>query len=119
MGNIEQVKESTKILKLPALCENIEQLVKDAESEELTYSEFLSRVLINEVQYRTNRAKARRIREAGFPYFKKLEDFDLTFQTSITERQLKQLGELTWIEQMYNVMFFGPPGVGYVNHIDM
>ena len=97
---------------LPALFEDVERLIKQAESEEVTYSDFLNQVLINEVQYRIKRAQTRRIKEARLPYVKKLEDFDLSFQTGITERQLKQLAELTWVEQMYNLMFFGPPGVG-------
>jgi len=112
MGITESIKQSAKTLNLSGLSMNVEQLIKKAESEELSYSDFLNQTLINEIQYRTDRAKSKRIKEAGLPYVKTLEEFDLTFQKSITARQLKQLGELTWIEQMYNLMFFGPPGVG-------
>lgn len=112
MSHLELIKQSAKTLNLTGLHTEAELLIKKAESEEPTYSDFLNRILIHEIQFRTDRAKARRIKEAGFPYVKRLEDFDTSFQTSISERQLKQLSEFTWIEQMYNLMFFGPPGVG-------
>ena len=112
MGNIEQIKHSAQTLNLTGLKSNTEQLIKNAEEKDSTYAEFLSHVLISELQFRMERAKNKRIKESGFPYVRKLEDFDLSFQKSLTERQLKQLSELNWIEQMYNLMFFGPPGVG-------
>ena len=112
MQTIETMKESAKILNLSSLGQYAESLIKQAEEKEMTYIEFLHTVLIKEIQSRAERAKTRRIKEAGFPYIKTLEDFDLSFQTSITERQIKQLSEFTWIEQMYNLMLFGPPGVG-------
>lgn len=112
MGNIEQIKHSAQTLNLTGLKTNAEQLIKNAEEKDSTYAEFLSHVLISELQFRMERAKNKRIKEAGFPYVRKLDEFDLSFQKSLTERQLKQLSELNWIEQMYNLMFFGPPGVG-------
>ncbi|HCR82445.1 MAG TPA: ATP-binding protein [Lachnospiraceae bacterium] len=112
MGKLEQIKQSAKTLNLGGLAMNAEHFVTKAEKENMTTSEFLDMVLIGELQHRTQRARERRIKEAGFPYVKRLDDFDLSFQTSITERQLRQLAELNWIEQMYNLMFFGPPGVG-------
>ena len=112
MGTLDLIKQSAKTLKLFSLSTEIEPLIKKAESENPTYLDFLNQTLIREVQYRTDRARNKRIKEAGLPYIKTLEEFDLAFQSSITERQLKQLAELTWIEQMYNLMFFGPPGVG-------
>ena len=112
MKTMELIRQSAKTLKLYGLSADIETLIKKAESENPTYCDFLNQTLIKEIQYRTDRAKSKRIKEAGLPYIRTLGEFDLAFQTSITERQLKQLAELTWVEQMYNLMFFGPPGVG-------
>ena len=52
------------------------------------------------------------MRWANFPYMKTLELFDLSDQTSLNERQLNQLKELNWLEQQYNLILLGPPGVG-------
>ncbi len=72
----------------------------------------MNEVLGSEIHYRQNKARERRIKEAGFPYKKYLKDFDLTFCQSITRRQLNQLSELTWIDGIYNLILSGPPGVG-------
>lgn len=40
------------------------------------------------------------------------DDFDLSAQESLSKKQLNQLRELLWLEQAYNLIFLGPPGVG-------
>lgn len=49
---------------------------------------------------------------ATFPYHKTLEEFSLHEQKSLSKKQFKQLKELLWIEQLYNLILLGPPGVG-------
>ncbi|GCL74940.1 hypothetical protein PN4B1_49350 [Paenibacillus naphthalenovorans] len=41
-----------------------------------------------------------------------MEEFRLEEQQSLSKRQLSQLRELLWLEQNYNLIFLGPPGVG-------
>jgi DNA replication protein DnaC len=48
----------------------------------------------------------------AFPEYKPLDDFDLSEQQSLSKKQLKQLQELIWLEQAYNLILLGPPGVG-------
>lgn len=43
---------------------------------------------------------------------KTIDDFDLSFQKSISKTQINQLLEMDWIDRMYNLIFLGPPGVG-------
>src|SRR5690606_33878013 len=33
-------------------------------------------------------------------------------QQSLSQKQLNHLRELTWIEQLYNIILLGPPGIG-------
>ena len=49
---------------------------------------------------------------AKFPYQKALDEFQIDEQKSISSRQIKQLKELNWLEQQYNLILLGPPGVG-------
>lgn len=77
-----------------------------------THVEFLHSVLESEIKYRMDKASKNRIKEAGFPCKKTIESFDLGFQRAITKRQLKQLAELKWIEEMYNLVLLGPPETG-------
>ena len=72
----------------------------------------MQNVLESEIRYRQDKAKEKRIKEAGLPYPKYLKDFDLSFCQSVTKKQLNQLSELTWIDGLYNLILSGLPGVG-------
>lgn len=43
---------------------------------------------------------------------KSLDEFELKGQNVLTARQLSQLRELSWLEQHYNLILLGPPGIG-------
>jgi len=81
-------------------------------SEPMSNEEFLIRCLKEEIDFREERAKIRRIQQAQLPTFKSFEEFDVSFQKGITEWQLKQLSELAWIDGVYNLILMGPPGTG-------
>lgn len=112
MDRLDNLRSGASSLKLIYTKEHLEELLKKAESKNQTYQEFLQAVFDEELKNKLQKAKDKRIKEAGFPVLKRLEDFDVNFQTSINQRQLNQLGELTWIEQLYNLILLGPPGVG-------
>src|SRR5690625_6961748 len=49
---------------------------------------------------------------ATFPFRKTLDELDISEQQSMSKRQFNQLKVLLWIEQLYNLILLGPPGVG-------
>lgn len=112
MDKIRELKEYATTLSLHNTKTMLEELIHQAEKEELSYTSFIENVFKGEIKYRHGRALVKRIKEAGFPYQKYLRDFDLSFCTSITGKQFKQLSELTWIDGIYNLILSGPPGVG-------
>lgn len=112
MDKIKQLKELAATLSLHNTKNRLEELIHQAEQENLSYTAFLFNVLSGEIRYRHEKALQKRIKEAGFPYPKYLKDFDLSFCHSINRRQFEQLSELTWIDGIYNLILAGPPGVG-------
>lgn len=78
----------------------------------MSHLEFLEHLLGEEIRCRLDKARDRRSREACFPNEKGLEDFNISFCPSLTAKNMRQLGELKWVEQIYNLIFLGPPGVG-------
>lgn len=112
MDNLQEIKAYAATLSLVHTKNELEKLIHEAESKEISYTEFLRRILGGEIRHRQDKAKERRIKEAGFPYSKYLKDFDLNFCQSITRKQLNQLSELNWIDGIYNLILSGPPGVG-------
>ena len=112
MDKLKECKNYATSLSLISTRDNMEQLLKSAEQQEKSYLEFLHDILNNEIKHRQEKARKKRLKEAGFPFIKTLDEFDLDFCTSISAKQFKQLSELTWIEGLYNLIFAGPPGVG-------
>lgn len=112
MDKIEEIKGYASSLGLIHTRDELETIIHEAEKVQSSYVEFIQDVLDGEIKYRQNKAKEKRIKEAGFPYKKYLKDFDLNFCQSITRKQLNQLSELTWVDGIYNLILSGPPGVG-------
>ena len=112
MDKIQTLKTSARSLGLIHTRDALEEVIHTAETEQHSYLDFLTYVFDGEILYRQNKARDKRIKEAGFPYPKYLKDFDLTFCKAISKKQFKQLTELTWIDGLYNLILSGPPGVG-------
>lgn len=112
MDRLQDIRSYATSLGLVHTKNELEALIHEAENAEAGYAVFLCEVLGSEIRYRQDKARERRIKEAGFPYRKYLKDFDLSFCQSITKKQLNQLSELTWIDGIYNLILSGPPGVG-------
>ncbi len=112
MNKLTDLKNQAKILSLYNTRDKLEELIHQAEQEEIGYTSFLENIFNGEIKYRHEKALTKRIKEAGFPYPKYLKDFDLVFCKSITRKQFQQLAELNWIDGIYNLILSGPPGVG-------
>lgn len=91
-----------------ALNEIIEKSIENA----LTCEKFLEEILLKEIQGREKRKLEKRLKQACFPEYKTLDQFNIEEQASISQRQFNQLKELSWLERGFNIIFLGPPGVG-------
>lgn len=112
MSTVLELKQSLRSLNLTEAAQLLEQKLMEAEQDQLTYREFLDRLLKYEISRREEKQLARRYKWAAFPEIKTLDDFVLEEQPSLGKRQFHQLRELLWLEQTYNLILLGPPGVG-------
>jgi DNA replication protein DnaC len=112
MEKLDRIKELAKELKLGHLMINANKIIEEADINDSSYQDLLLSILENEIDLKDKRAQERRLKFAGFPVIKKIEDFDLNFQKSITKKQINRLLEMDWIDRMYNLIFLGPPGLG-------
>ena len=112
MEKLEQIHEYAKNLNLNYLKINAYKIIEDADLKNISYQDFLLSVLENEIALKNKKAQEKRIKDAGFPVIKRIEDFDFNFQKSVTQKQINRLLEMEWIDRMYNLIFLGPPGVG-------
>ncbi len=89
-------------------------ILEKAENDEASYKQFLLSVLETEVRGRNERRRKRNYAAAHFPpNMHPIEEFNTTeLDSGITDSQIRQLKELTWLDTCGNIVFAGPPGLG-------
>ena len=112
MNNLEEIREMAKTLKLFSLKNNVMRYLEEAEKEGLTYKDFIYKILKLEIERKESEPFNLRLKKANFPYIKTLENFDLNFQKSLDKTKLNILKEMNWVDNIYNLILLGPPGVG-------
>ena len=104
--------ECARMLKLGNLTEHLEELLHQAQEKQLTYPEFLLACLREEVRTRENRKYLCRLKAAGLPARHDLDRYDFTRTEGIDSRKLRELRELVWVGQAYNLLLAGGSGTG-------
>jgi len=112
MEQTTQLKQYMKTLKITEATNIVDELLIEAEKQELTYQQFLYKLVKHEVEKREEKQLEKRLKWAAFPEQKTLDNFRIEKQKTLSKRQLEQLKELLWLEQAYNLILLGPPGVG-------
>src|SRR3989304_3622351 len=114
LGNAEyeQLMGNLRRLRLSRVAEVLDSHTKRAIDGNVSYLDFLNGLIEEAIAARQSNSLARRIRLAGLPYIKTLEQFDVSFQPSIDPRKVQDLATLRFVEEKANVLLLGPPGVG-------
>jgi DNA replication protein DnaC len=99
-------------MKAPRITERLATTAERARAEGWSYEGFLEALLEAEVFARDASGARSRIRSAGFPALKSLEDFDWAAQPGAERPLVEHLAQLFWITEAANVCFLGPPGTG-------
>lgn len=112
LSTIENLETMLRSLKMYHTAENIDKIIENTWENSLSNESFLKEVLKEEIKGREERKLEKRLKQAFFPEYKTLLEFELEEQRSISKKQMNQLRDLLWLEQGYNIIFLGPPGVG-------
>ena len=115
---MDRISSHFRRLKLSKAEERVEALLQEATEKELTYSDFLDRLLSEEVAAKTDKAIQMRTKMARLPYLKSLESFDFKYQPSIDEKQIRELATCRFIEHGDSIVFLhavkeGPANQSY------
>jgi DNA replication protein DnaC len=109
---LAEVREQLQALNMNHAAQALSGLVDKAQTEEWSPLTTINALLGKERDERADKARSRRMKEAGFPYMTSIERFDFGFQRSVSKKHMLQLKELSWLESAFNILFIGPPGVG-------
>ena len=107
----KQIVYLSSALKAPRITEAAARLADQARDAGWTYEDYLAAVLEREVSARNASGAQLRIKAAGFPFPKTLEEFDWDAQPTIRP-QIGALASGGFLAEARNVVLLGPPGTG-------
>lgn len=99
-------------LRLGRIAAVLDAHMQRAVAANMSYLDFLRGLVQEAMQEQTDRVVQRRMKAARLPYLKTLDEFDFTFQPSVSRQKVADLATLRFIENHENVILLGPPGVG-------
>jgi DNA replication protein DnaC len=108
----EELEQLLKNLRLKRILEIYEEHLHTAEKQQVSYTEFLVRLLRSQWQSRQETALEWRIRQANLPERWSLDTFPFAQQPGVNRRQIRAFAELDFIAKAENLVFIGPTGVG-------
>ncbi len=111
-AQLMRIRDHLTYLKFTRADEQLENRLEEAAKENLSYSDFLDRLLSDEVSAKKEKSISMRTTMARFPFVKTLESFDFGFQPSIDKKRINELATCRFIANGDNVILLGPPGVG-------
>lgn len=105
LNNLETLKLEKMYSYVPAYLDTV---IKD----NISVLDALIHLTDKEIEYKNEMASKIQITVAGFPFVKKVEDFNFDFQPSVNKAEINDLCTLRFIENKENILFYGTPGVG-------
>jgi len=99
-------------LKLPGAANCLEDEIEKAKCNSTSYMDFLNSLLQGEIAYRKEKKMKRNLAGAHFPVEKTLRSFNFKLCKGLTEKQIKDLLDFSFIDNHENILLLGPPGLG-------
>jgi DNA replication protein DnaC len=99
-------------LRLGRVAEVLDAHTQRAVAANMSYLDFLRGLMQEATSAQDGRIIHARIKAAHFPYLKTLDQFDFSFQPSLSRQRIADLASLRFVANHENVILLGPPGVG-------
>lgn len=110
-ANDEQIRYYARKLKIPTFAHYADTVRRC--SPDTDFSKFLLELMVTEVANRQENQLRRRMKAAGFPYQKTLDEFDMSqLNPSVTPVFIHELASCKFIDEHRNVVMIGNPGRG-------
>ena len=107
-----KIRAHLKTLKMRHMLGTFEQHLSAALADNRSHSEFLEKLLEEEVNDTMQRRMERRIKESKLPERKLLADYDFKFQTGVDKTQIMELASLSFVDRKQGVILGGESGTG-------
>lgn len=108
--NKQAIELYAKQLRLPTF-NHYKDIIRQMGSDK-TYEDFLLALMKMELDMRLDSSQKRRIKTAGFPYVKTIDELDCSRFEHITESFVHELASCDFVSKRQNVIAIGNPGTG-------
>jgi DNA replication protein DnaC len=108
----EELDQLLKNLKLRRILEIYEEQLHAAEKDDISYSDFVTRLVRAQWQAKQEGALEWRIRRANLPERWTLETFPFARQPGVNRKQIRGFAELEFIAKAENIVLVGKTGRG-------
>lgn len=108
---INSISNACEILRLAGVLQSYSALADECAKNNLSHTEYLSKVLTYELANREQRSRQMVLKMATLPSVKTLEMFDFN-SSSINKAQITELSNLRFLANHENIILLGPSGTG-------
>src|SRR5437660_7675384 len=107
----EELEQLLKNLKLRRVLDIYDEQLRGAEKEDVSYTEFVTRLMRAQWHARQEHALEWRIRNANLPELWSLDKFPFAHQPGVNRKPIRSFAELEFVPKPQNIVFIGPAGV--------
>ena len=108
---INEVLEQLTYLKLKSAYTYLKELhINDEISS--TELKGIYKILKKEVEAKEENNRLYNVKVAGFPFLRKIEEYDFDFQPSVKKDKIQSIIESNFYDEAINIVFIGNPGTG-------
>ena len=101
-----------KTLKLPTIKREYPTAARQCAQADASYEAFLQQLTEREVRHRQAQSIERRLKQAGFPLVKELDQFEFSAAPKLNKKRVLDLARCQFIDQRFNLVLTGAPGTG-------
>ena len=112
MTNNDLLNTYLRQLRLPTFLKSYPQYATDAAQNNLDHTRFLLALAEQEVNQREHNMIRKRIKDAHFPVYKELADFDFSAIPSLNKALILDLARGEYLQKRQSIIFIGNPGLG-------
>ncbi len=94
------------------MVQNLDETVDFSTKNQLSLVDTLVKLTNYEIDVREKNMINSMVKVGAFPHLKEVKDFDFEFQPSVKKEQILDFTTLRFIENLENIVFLGPSGVG-------
>ena len=106
------IQDALRKFRLTGMAERLDLRIQEAQANRLSHEDFLELALQDETLKREERGLRRRVKAAGFPSLKTLEDFDWSFNPNLDRQVFYDLATGDFARNAKDILLIGPPGTG-------